>query len=365
MSSPSPVPGGLPHPVVPHPPRAPWARLRLRLFGLPYEELLAERRGFRVSGSAAVEHQARIAGAFWVGYHAALADPGPEAIRRRTQGIERGWRGYAYEGVGMAVSRLDHLTPRLGRPPGSDGPGQRLGALLASPARAFRYVLYLGLGFTLARRRLRPVRVLEGLDPLCRWLVFDGFGFHDGFFAAGEGLDTVPVPPRLTGYARRSFDQGLGRSLWFARGMDAEAVAGAVAAYPEPRRGDLWAGVGLAATTAGGAPPAVLLDLASRSGPWRAHLLQGAVFAAVARLEADDPAPHTDEACRALCGAGAAELATLCREVARDLPDDGGSLDAPEPSWEVWRRRVRAALGERAGRDAGRSRMQGRETRNL
>lgn len=346
MAAPTPAVGAPTPPVLPYPSKRLLGRLRLRLFGLPFEELLAERRGFRVSGPEAAEHQARIVRAFWIGYHAALVDPGPAAIRRRTDGIERGWRGYAYEGVGMALTLLDSVTLRLPGRPGPGGPGKRLAALLAGPARIYRYVVYLGMGFTWARLRRWPRPVLEGLDPLCRWLVFDGFGFHHGFYTAPEALGAgpVPVPDRLTGYARRSFDQGLGRSLWFVQGMDVEAVVGAVKGFPEARRGDLWSGVGLAAATAGGAPEPALVELAYRSEPWRDHLLQGAAFGATARAEADDPAPHTDRACRAFCGLGAAELTTLCRELARGLPDDGGSLDAPEPSWEVWRRRVRAAL---------------------
>lgn len=343
---PAPVPAGLPRPVLPQTPRDSWGRLRLRLLGLPFEELLAERRGFRVPGPEAAEHQARIVGAFWIGYHAALADPAPLAIRRATGRIECGWRGYAYEGVGMALTLLDGLTPRLPRRRRSGEPVRRLEALLAGPGRTYRYVLYIGMGFTLARLRRRPRRALKRLDPLCRWLVFDGFGFHHGFYArpGAHAAGSVPVPRRLAGYARRSFDQGVGRSLWFVQGMEAGAVAGAVEGFPEARRADLWSGVGLAAVTAGGAPEPDLLELASRSGRWRGHLLQGAAFGATARDEADDPAPHTDRACRTLCGVGAADLAALCREAGRDLPDDGGRLDAAEPSWEVWRRRVRSAL---------------------
>lgn len=333
-------------PALPAAPASTLARLRLRFLGMPFEDLLAERRGFRVSGPAAAEHQARIAASFWIGYHAALADPRPAPVVEAIEGIERGWRGYAYEGVGMVLALLDALRPRLGRRRRSGG---RLGDLFAGPARAYRYLVYLGVGATLARLRCRPARVLESLDPLGRWLVFDGYGFHQGYFVAPKAAQSgqVPVPGRLAGYARRVFDQGLGRCLWFIHGMDPEGIAEAVEAYPEERRGDLWSGLGLAAAYAGGAPPPVLLDLASRAGPWRADLLQGVAFAATARVEPDDLAAHTDEACRALCGTGAAELAALCQEAARDLPDDGGRLDAALPAWETWRRRVRSALGVR------------------
>ena len=330
-------------PALPVPPASLPARLRLRLLGLTFEELLAETRGFRVSGPAAAEHQARIAAAFWLGYHGSLADPRPETIVRTVEGIERGWRGYAWEGVGMVLAMLEALELRLASRRRAGG---RLGALLAGRSRGVRYLVYLGVGAAVARFRLPTRRLLLALDPLCRWLVFDGFGFHEGFFAPAKSLGAVPVPVprRLAGYARRAYDQGLGRSLWFVHGMDAAAIEGAVAAFPEARRGDLWAGVGLASAYAGGAPPRLLPELARRPGRWRADLLQGVAFAATARVEGDDLSAHTDEACRTYCGMGAAELAALCRDAARGLPDDGDRLDLAEPAWEVWRRRVRSAL---------------------
>lgn len=340
-------------PAQPVPPASVLGRLRVRLLGMSFEDLLAETRGFRISGPEAAEHQARIAAAFWLGYHASLADPRPEPIVQTVEGIERGWRGYAYEGVGMVLTLLDASTLRLA---GRRHAGGRLGALLAGRSHGVRYLLYLGVGAAVARFRLPTGRLLAVLDPLCRWLVFDGFGFHEGFFAPAKTLGRVPVPVprRLTGYARRAFDQGLGRSLWFVHGMEAAALDRALAGFPEARRGDLWSGVGLASAYAGGAPLRVLRDLAARSGPWRGDLLQGTAFAATARVECDDLSAHTDAACRTLCGAGAVELAALCRDAARDLPDDGGSLDLPEPALEVWRRRVRAAVDP--GRAAGNAR---------
>ncbi|HLE85073.1 MAG TPA: DUF1702 family protein [Thermoanaerobaculia bacterium] len=334
--------GGRPRPALPIAPASRLAALRLRLLGIPIDELRPERRGFRGYDAGASERQGRIAAAFWVGYHAALADPRPEAILGAIGGVERGWRGFACEGVGMAVELLDVLAP-----PWSSRGGRRLEALLAGPAAAHRYLLHLGAGFTLARMRRRPERVMAGLDPRSRWLVFDGYGFYHGFFSWRRALVERRLPRRVTGYARRVFDQGLGRSLWFVQGMAPAAIGETIAAFPDARRGDLWAGVGLACAYAGGLGPEGAGELRARSGPWVPDLLQGAAFAATARAEGDDAADDTDRVCRALCGAGSAELAALSLEAARDLPGDGGRLDAPEPTWELWRRRVRQALQER------------------
>lgn len=279
---------------------------------------------------------ARIAGTFWVGYHASLADPRPEQVLRALEPVERGWRGFAFEGVGMAFTLLDALLP---------WPARRLPALLAGPAGVHRYLLYVGVGFALARLRRGPRRVLRDLDPFCHWIVFDGYGFYQGFFASGRrGLAALRVPRRVRGYARRSFDRGLGRSLWFVGGMDPRAVAAQVEAFPAGRRGDVWSGIGLACAYAAGLPAERLGELVHVAGLWRSDLLQGVAFAATARAAADDQARHTDEVCRVLCGVGADELAAWTVAAARDLPEDGGPLDGEEPAWEVWRSRVRLEL---------------------
>ena len=76
-------------------------------------------------------------------------------------------------------------------------------------------------------------------------------------------------------YSARAIDQGIGRALWFVGGTDADVVADLIAAYPAHRRGDLYAGAGLAATYAGAADEEELRRLAERAGEHRLRLAQG------------------------------------------------------------------------------------------
>jgi hypothetical protein len=197
---------------------------------------------------------------------------------------------------------------------------------------------HVGLGWVVARLpwlRRHVDRPLAPLDPLLRWLVVEGYGFHEGYFHWPRAVAAQEVPGRLSGYARRAFDQGLGRSLWFVHGADVARVAAAVAAFPPPRHADLWGGVGLACAYAGGAGADALHALRESAGPYQPPLAQGAAFAAKARQRAGNPAAHTGLACEILCGASADAAAHLTDDALKDLSPDGD-----EPAFEVWRRRI-------------------------
>lgn len=306
------------------------AALRLRLLGIPLDEASPVKRGFAPAPAAAVARLRSIGETFITGYLHALHDPRPEAIERLLNRIAREDRGFAAEGAAMAAALLDLALP-FGR--------GRFESLLASSAGAHRYMLHVGAGWAVARVPFLGRRLLARLDPLLRWLAFDGWGFHDGYFHAGDAVRARKRPRRLSGYAGRAFDQGLGRSLWFLAGTDVRGIQAAIEAFEEPRRDDLWSGVGLAAAYAGGVDEGALRALRAAAGGRVAHVAQGAAFAAKARQRAANPAAHTEAACRILCGRGADGAAAVTDRMLEGCRDEGR-----DPAFEVWRRRIRHEL---------------------
>ncbi len=316
-------------------------RLRSRLFGMSVDDCRPERRGFAIEGDAKVSRLLRVGTTFLIGYHAALLDPRPELVASALSGIERGWRGFGFEGAGMGLAIVDALA---------GGRGRRLRAFAAGPAASQRYLVYVGAGWSLARLPRRVAALRTGLDdPFLQWLVLDGYGFYLGFFATRHAVAGQRVPRRLGGYARRAFDLGLGRSLWFVYGMEPDRVAEGVARFPEGRRGDLWSGVGLACTYGGGLEPAGVERLRLLAGRYEADAAQGSAFAARLRVEADDAPPELDAVCRALCGLDAAAAWALTEECAVGLTAERGGVVGGEPGFEVWRRRIRGRLGGGGG----------------
>lgn len=236
----------------------------------------------------------------------------------------------------MGCALLDLLTLSGGR---------RLRRLTEGPGAGYPHLIHVGVGWAFARLRLRPWHGLRAGDPMLRWLAWDGFGFHQGFFASDRVVGGQAV--EAVGPARRAIrDQGLGRSLWFHECADPEALALRVALFPEPRRADLWSGIGLAATYAGGAAEDELRGLVDFAAPYAAHLAQGAVFGAAARMRAAVPLPpHCGEAVRVLAGVDARTAAGWADAALEEL----GPSAANVAEYEAWRAGIRRRWAEHGG----------------
>ena len=304
------------------------------LLGIPVTETRFDRRGFQGGDARSRLRLESIGAAFLDGHHAALEEPGVTQLARALESVGSELRGFAYEGAAMGLTLLDAVTPWR---------RDRWAEFLAGPGEPHTYMLYVGAGWARARLPGDPNRVLERYDPLLRWLVIDGWGFHDGYFHWRRTLDDRQVPARLQGYARRAYDQGLGRALWFVNGAEVDRVAAKIAAFEPDRHGDLWSGIGLAAAYAGEPSDAALAAVREHSGEYHAWIAQGAAFAGQARRRAGNLAPHTERACRALCGLSAIAAADTTHEALRGVGDDGSA-----PAYEVWRRRVRERFQQEA-----------------
>ena len=307
--------------------------LRRRVLGIPATAVSFDRRGFHVGLPAARQQLEASGGAFVTGYNSAMRADEPAALAAALGAVERELHGFAFEGAAMALALLDRLTPWR---------RDRLAAFLEGAGAPHVYMVHIGAGWALARLHRDPLRLSAGMDPLLRWLVVDGYGFHAGFFAPGRHLAGGSPADRFTGYARRAFDLGLGRCLWFAHCADVAVIPAAVARFDPSRQGDLWSGLGLACTYAGAVDRQGLAALRAAAGPFVPHLAQGAAFAAKARLRAGNPTAHMEVACRLLCDSCAEDAAAVTDVALEGLNDDDG-----QPGFETWRQRIQQhyALG--------------------
>jgi hypothetical protein len=303
------------------------AALKRALFGISPGETSFARRGFHGEPGALRDRLENVGRCFVAGYHAALEENGALAVAARIHAeVDRDFHGFAYEGAGMSLALLDTLPGR----------SDRLDRFLAGPGDAHVYIVIVGAGWILARLPLSPERLLARLDPILGWLALDGYGFHEGFFHWPRAVVRQEVPRKLRGYARRGFDQGLGRSLWFVEGADVERLPRTIGAFPAARQPDLWAGLGLATTYAGGRSQAEIEALRRSAGAFLPEFAQGSAFAAKARERAGNLNAHTEMAARVICGSSATQAAAVTDRVLRDLPADRPG----EPAFEVWRQRI-------------------------
>jgi hypothetical protein len=294
-------------------------------------------RGFPVTPTDATRALEAIPQSVVCGFEWGIDVSSLEDLRRRLEMVTAELRGFAYEGATMALTIRDAMAA---------GRGTRTRELLAGPGRPHTFLTYIGIGFAMARlprplwRGVLPDLTGTPYYPTMSWLAVDGYGFDRAYFDTEKVVTRQrrpdPYPWRgRPDYFPHAVDQGIGRALWFIHGGRPEPVSAAVRAFAPQRHADLWSGVGLAATFAGGCDQTGLHALRAESGDHWPHLAQGAVFAAKARHFSGFVTDHTAVALHALADLPVATAAALADDVSLT-----GSLGG-EPDYESWRRQVR------------------------
>jgi hypothetical protein len=312
-------------------------KIRKQLIMPDMSETTFEKRGFQVRSTHAQARLEHTGAQFLTGLEYALTSGSIAEIEELLETVDRPFRGFAYEGAGMGVAIVDALTPWH---------RYRVEEFAEGPAAPHIYMVHVGIGWAMARLPRMFWSKIIYPDPLLQWLALDGYGFHQAYFSTERYVERQETPafrtpwPDPSGYAQHGIDQGIGRALWFVRGAHVDHVAETVNGFAPARRGDLWAGVGLAATYAGGTDPDELTRLRDLAGEHRRDLAQGSAFAAKARLLAGLVIPHTPDAVRVFCQLSVEEAAKITDDALADLPEDGPD----EPAFEVWRRRIGSRL---------------------
>ncbi|MGW5717651.1 DUF1702 family protein [Amycolatopsis sp. NPDC003865] len=306
-------------------------------------------RGFPVTHTDATARLEAVPQAVVCGFEWAIEGASLWEIERRLALIEPEQRGFAYEGATMGYTILDAM-PGGGR--------DRTRELLEGPGRPHIFLTYIGIGFAMARlprplwKNILPELTGVAYHPVMSWLAVDGYGFDRAYFDTDKWVDeqAEPVPYPWAGrpeYFGRAFDQGVGRALWFINGGNPDAVAAAVGRFAEHRRADLWSGVGLAATFAGGSDQGGLGRLRRASGEYYDELALGVVFAVKARTYSSYVPAHTHLAAGVLT-----DLSVQGAQNLADRTEQADGDDGPVPPYELWRQRIRTEFAPAARRRA-------------
>jgi enediyne biosynthesis protein E3 len=303
--------------------------LKLRsLLAISPAETDFSKRGFHVGESLTRSRLERSAAAFVQGYHLALESETNESLARALERIEQEFRGFAYEGTGMGLALLDFFFPWR----------KRFLTFSREQGNEHIYMLYVGWGWSMGR--LPRKHINAHYDPLLCWLAYDGYGFHEGFFSTEKIFVRQQLPHFLPhGYARRAFDQGVGRSLWFVGCGDPTFIITSIKSFPQSRQPDIWSGVGLACAYAGGTSVQTLHTLYAAADELRPHSVQGVAFAVKARQRAGNMVAHTRQACEIFCDQPVERVVEIVDEMLRDLP-----IHQSVPAFELWRERIRTSL---------------------
>lgn len=262
------------------------------------------------------------------GFRLTLEDDRFDVLVAHMNEVKADWRGFAYEGVGLGFTVFDYFLPWR----------KRLQDFVRGPGAPYIIPIYIGAGLAIGRIGGRGLeRFVARLEhPVFRWMVVDGYGFYKGFFARHRYLEEQEIPAHLSPYARRVFDQGLGRSIWFATGEDVDQSTTIIEAFPEARQADLWSGVGFACAYAGSPMKREALEaLRTAAGPYRSQLALAGALAAKRRYGFGHITPHTELACRVFCDLSGETVARMANDALENLPTSG-----PKSPHQIWRERI-------------------------
>jgi hypothetical protein len=301
------------------------------------QEVTFQRRGFVGSSVAIQSRLENIGRVFLRGYHAALQDADQNVLANNLDAVDQEHRGFAFEGAAMALALVDGIGFK----------GDSLSRFIAGAGKQHVFMLHVGAGWAYARlpwKRWRIESAIRKLHPVLRWLVIDGYGFHEGYFhretqiaSSNSSVQSRPAL-RLSEDARHVFYQGLGRSLWFSDSADVRRISTSISRFPEQYHADAWSGIGLACAYAGGITQDAIAELRRESAIHAPAVAQGAAFAAKARQLAGNPAKHTRAACEILCQMSVEEAAALCDETFTRI-----DLLRPCP-YQHWRKLLQQSL---------------------
>ncbi|WP_327138856.1 DUF1702 family protein [Nocardia sp. NBC_01327] len=307
--------------------------VRRSIFGIAEPRKVFSRPGFAPEGWGRF---APVIESLALGYNITLENSSPSVLVPRLEAVDPALHGFAYEGAAMGLGVLDVIAPGK----------RRVGAFATGPGAHHMATVYVGFGLALARLRRQPEKYLEQLDPVLGWVVVDGYGFHEGFFARRRSIGKQLQPAHLSDTGRELFDQGLGRSIWFSSGAGIACVAETISSFAPERQANLWTGAAMACSFAGGTDRAGLEQVRQAAGAHRLRLRWAAAAAAWTRGLAQNPTPHTDQACEMFAEISSSDAARVLEKARRELAGNSSSA-----SYRTWRETcIQKLLSEACGR---------------
>jgi len=192
--------------------------------------------------------------------------------------------------------------------------------------------VHVGLGWAIAKLKIPHDNLIEDFNPLLKWRVLDGCGYYYGLFNRRRTLLKQEIPDGIEGIAKGAFDQGVGRSIWYAARGVVEMASEHISNFNSARHSDLWRGLGIACAFVGGCDEQDLSSILTLSGSYNKQLAVGAALAARARLKANSPTNDAELACRNWCNLSAEEALVLTID---KEPKTGELEGDPYSTWLV------------------------------
>ncbi len=305
--------------------------IRKQFLGLALSEGNFKARGFEEGGKAQPRLE-QVGKTVVHGYNVAVEHGLGDDLTAIINTIEEEKVGFFHEGVAMGLYTLD-LFSVFNK--------NRFWDFIKNQGSHHEYMSYIGAGLATGVFNRSFERFLEKACPMSGCLVLDGIGFYNAFFKTKKTIMRRLVPKNIekNPFYLERYDNGIGRAVWFYNAGNPKEIAKTIKSFPYDRQGDIWSGVGLAATYAGGVSADDISALKKVSGSHSLMLGQGAFLAVHTRHTAGNQ--HQDETTiEILVGESAKNCDELAKDVITVLDKRRRFIDN-KPSFQVFLEHVR------------------------
>lgn len=275
----------------------------------------------KTAGTAA-NHKLELAqDAFQKGFNLVTDISSLSTIANKLDSLAPEFLSIAYEGASMNIA-LNCLETGAELKPWFD--------FLQSAAKQHSIQYYIGLGWALAQLQLNAMPYMQRLGPIDRYRVMDGYGYYEAIFRTKRTIHKQQKLEEFNEAGSSAYYQGIGRGIWYLSLGKKEEAKTMIDKFPAEMLTDLWRGLGIACSYAGGCDEPALKEMMILAGDYSRQLATGAVMVAICRENAAFMSTDTELACKIWCKQSAAKLAT------EHKPDDINLKANEETSYLNW-----------------------------
>ncbi|MCW3082811.1 MAG: uncharacterized protein JWP12_177 [Bacteroidetes bacterium] len=217
-------------------------------------------------------------------------------------GLEKEFSSVAYEAVAMTFALKDLADNKT---------LDRWKLFLTTVEDHHSLSIHIGLGWALAQQNHSPLPWFNLLDKIQRYRVLDGMGYYDGMLRHRQRVKNPYTPENISGAALQSYDQGIGRSMWYNYLEAPVKISEAIAKFAPARHADLWRGVGIAVAYVGGFDKKLLDTVFAEAKQFQTQLSSGAALAARTRMQTHTLTQDLELICTTWCNASAEDTMQL------------------------------------------------------
>lgn len=135
--------------------------------------------------------------------------------------------------------------------------------------------VHVGLGWALASLHADIDLYTSTIRPLMRSRVIDGYGYYYALFRRRVAIRLAQIPSEITNEQEASFNQGIGRSLWYLAEANLSKLERYLDLIPKTRHSDVWRGIGIAYTYVGGSNLSIENKIVSLTNEYHIDFLCG------------------------------------------------------------------------------------------